>query len=89
MQRHYETPVSPHAYVGQQPPNTTLFDFNQSVDKLFQYQTKLTHSTQQLYQQMTYVLENIASSSTFQENQQFINDILILKLRILNLLMTG
>ena len=34
-QRSYETPVSPHAYVGQQPPNSTPFDFNQSIVELF------------------------------------------------------
>ena len=27
LQRPYEVPVSPHAYVGQQPPNLTPFDF--------------------------------------------------------------
>ena len=45
-QRPYETPVSPHVYVGKQPPNLTPFDFNQSVAELFRCQTKLTHSTQ-------------------------------------------
>ena len=42
----YETPVSPYAYVGQQPPNPTPFDFNQSVVKLFRHETELPHSTQ-------------------------------------------
>ena len=27
-QRPYETPVSPHVYVNQQPPNLTPFNFN-------------------------------------------------------------
>ena len=40
-QRPYETPVSSHAYVGQQPPNLTPFDFNQSVVKLFQHQSQI------------------------------------------------
>ena len=31
LQRPYEIPVSPHAYVGQHPPNPTPFDFIQSV----------------------------------------------------------
>ena len=44
-QRLYETPVSLHAYVSQQPPYLTPFDFNQSVVKLFRHQTELTHST--------------------------------------------
>ena len=39
-QKPYETPVSPHAYVGQHPPNPILFYFNQSVVKLIRYQTK-------------------------------------------------
>ena len=38
---------------------------------------------------MTDDVKNIARSSSFQENQHFINDIPILKLRTLNLLMTG
>ena len=46
LQRPYETPVSPYAYVGQQQPNPTQFDFNKLVVKLFRCQTKLTHSTQ-------------------------------------------
>ena len=38
---------------------------------------------------MTDALENVARSSTFQENQYFINDIPIFKLRTHNLLMIG
>ena len=30
-----ETPMSPHAYVSQQPPNQILFYSNQSVVELF------------------------------------------------------
>ena len=41
-QRLYVTPTSPHAYVNQQPPNPTPFDFNQSVVELFRCQTELT-----------------------------------------------
>ena len=37
------------------------------------------HSTQQCHKQTTDVLENIAKSSSFQENQHFINDIPIFK----------
>ena len=78
-QRPYETPTSPHAYVNQQPPNQTPFDFNQSIVELLRHHTELTHSTQQLHQQTTDVLSNIAKSSSFQENQHFINDIPIFK----------
>ena len=46
---------------------------------MFKCHTKLTHSTQQLHQQTTDALENIAKSSSFQENQHFINDIPIFK----------
>ena len=74
MQRPYGRPASPHANVGQQPPYPTPFDFNQSVVKLFRWQTKLTHSTQQLQQLTTDALENKAKSSSFWENQHFIND---------------
>ena len=49
LQRPYETPVSPHAYVGQQPPNLTPFDFIQSIVGLFGHQTELTCSTQSLH----------------------------------------
>ena len=45
-QKPYETSVTPHAYVNQQPPNLIPFDFNQSVFKLFRCQTELTPSTQ-------------------------------------------
>ena len=79
LQRLYETPVSPHAYVGQQPSNLTPLDFNQSVVELFRCQTKLTHSIQCLHQQTTNTLENIAKSSSFQENQHFINEIPIFR----------
>ena len=48
LHRPYETPVSPHVYIGQQPPNLSLFDFNQSLVKLIQCQTELTHRTQDL-----------------------------------------
>ena len=78
-QRPYETPTSPQAYVNQQPPNQTSFDFGQSVVELFRYQTKLTHSTWQLHQQTTDTLNNITKSSSFQEYQHFINDIPIFK----------
>ena len=46
LQGPYEIPVSPYTYVGQQPPNPTPFNFNQSVVKLFRNQTELIHSTQ-------------------------------------------
>ena len=75
MQRPYETPVSLQAYVGQQPLHLTPIDFNQSVVELFLCQTELAHSTQHLHQQMMDALDNIARSSTFKENQHFINDI--------------
>ena len=78
-QRLYEIPVYPHAYVNQQPPNLTPFDFNQSVVKLFRHQTELTHSTLLLCQQTTNTLENIGKSSSFQANQHFIDDIQIFK----------
>ena len=78
-QRPYETPVSPHTYVNQQPPNLTQFDFNQSVVALLTHQTELAHSTQWIHQQTTDTLEHIAKSSLFQENQHFINHILIFK----------
>ena len=71
--------MSLHAYVGQQPSNPIPFDFNQSAVKLFQHHTELTHSTQHVHQQMTGSLENIARSSTFQENWHFINDIPMFK----------
>ena len=64
-QRPYVTPASPHAYVNQQPPNQTTFQFNQLVVELFRCQTKLTCSTQWLHQQITDALENIAKSSSF------------------------
>ena len=67
-QRPCETPVFPHAYVNQQPPNPTPFDFNQSIVELFRHKTELTCSTQWLHQQTTDALENIARSSSFQEN---------------------
>ena len=60
-------------------PNKTSFDLNQSVVELFRRQTELTHSTQQLHQQTTDALNNIAKSSSFQENQHFICDIPIFK----------
>ena len=78
-QRPYETPTSSHAYVNQQCPNQTSFDLNQSVVELFRRQTKLTHSTQWLHQQTTDALNNIAKSSSFQENQHFISGIFIFK----------
>ena len=43
-QRPYETPVSPHAYVNQQPPIPTPFDLYQSVVELFCCQNKLMHN---------------------------------------------
>ena len=78
-QRPYEMATPPHAYVNQQPSNLIPFDFNQYSIKLFRDQTELTHSTQWFHQQTTDALEDIAKSSSFQENQQFINDILTLK----------
>ena len=45
-QRPYETPTSPHAYVNQQSPNQTPFNFNQSIVELFRCQTEVLHSTQ-------------------------------------------
>ena len=78
-QRPYEIPTSPHAYVNQQHPNQTPFNFNQSIIKLFICQTNLTHSTQWLNQQATNALNNTAKSSSFHENQHFINDIPIFK----------
>ena len=51
------------------------------VFELFQRQTELTHSTQQLHQQTAHALNNIAKSSLFQENQHFISDISIFKAR--------
>ena len=71
--------TSPHAYLNQQSPNETSFNFNQSTVELFWRQTKLTHCTQWLYQQTTDTLNNIAKSSLFQENQHFISDIPIFK----------
>ena len=79
LQRPYETPTSPHAYVKQHASNQTTFDFNQSIAELFKRQTELTHSTQQLHQQTTDALNNIAKSSSFQENHHFISDIPIFK----------
>ena len=70
--------MSAHAYLNQQPPNQT-FNFYQSVIRLFRHQTELTHSTQCLHQQTTYVLNNIAISSSLHENLHFINDIPIFK----------
>ena len=81
LHRPYETPISPHADVNQQPPNQTSFDFNQCVVELFRRQTELTHSTQWLHQQTTDALNNIAKSSLFQENQHFISDKLIFKVK--------
>ena len=78
-QRPYETHTSPHAYVNQQPPNQTFFDFKKSVIELFRCPTELAHSTQCLHQQTTEVLNNIAKSSLLQENLYFINDISIFK----------
>ena len=46
---------------------------------MFRHQTKLTHSSQQLHQKTTDALEYIAKSSSFQEDQNFINDIPIFK----------
>ena len=46
---------------------------------MFRRQTELTHSTQWLHQQTTDVLNNIAKSSSFQENQHFINNIVLFK----------
>ena len=74
-------PLSAHAYVAQESPNLTLFDFNQFVVELFRCQTELTHSTQWLHQQTVVTLENIAKSFSFQENQHFINDIPISKVK--------
>ena len=84
-QRPYEAPTSPHAYVNQQPPNPTPFDFNQSIVELFRHQTKLTHNTQQLHQPTTDALENIAKSSSF----HFFTIYPSLKLKTPNLLMAG
>ena len=79
LQRPYETHTFHHAYVNQQYPNQTSFDFKQSIVELFQRCTELTHSTQQLHQQTTDALNNIAKSSSFQENYHFISDIPIFK----------
>ena len=78
-QRPYETSSCPDVYVNQQPLNLTPFDFNQSVVELVRCQTELAHSIQLLHQQTTDALEYIGKSSSFQENQLFINDIPIFK----------
>ena len=70
-----------HAYVNQQPPNSNSFHINQFVVELFRCQTKVTYSNQWLHQQTTDPLENIAKSSSFQENQYFINDLPIFKVK--------
>ena len=74
------TPIQTH--INQQtpikPPSTSI---NQLLNST--WQTKLTHSTQQT----TDVLNNIASSSSHQENLHFINDIPLFKVKICNLLM--
>ena len=67
-----EIPMPLHAYVSQQQPNLTLFHFNHSVIKFIQWQMELTHSTQHFHQQTMDASQNIARSSTFQENQHFI-----------------
>ena len=73
-----KTSTSPQAYVNQQSPNQNSFNFNQSVFELFYRKTELTHSTNWLHQQTPDALDNIARSSSFQENQHFINDIPII-----------
>ena len=78
-QRPYGTTTSHHAYVNQQPSNQTSFNFNQYIVELLRWQTELTHSAQWFHQQTTDALNNIAKSSSFQENQHFINDIPIFK----------
>ena len=35
-----KVPTSPHAYVNQQPPNPTPFNFNESIVELFRCQTR-------------------------------------------------
>ena len=73
-QRLYEPHSSPHAYVNQQSPSQTFFNFNQAIIKLFRCQTELTYSVKYLHQQTTDALTNIAKSSSLQENQHCIND---------------
>ena len=46
LQRLYETPTSPHAYVNQEPPTKTSFDFNQSAIELVRRQKEQTHRSQ-------------------------------------------
>ena len=76
LMRHVQLPIF---YVNEKISYPTPFDFNQPIVELFRHQTKLTHSTQWLYQKTTAALENIAKSLSFQENQQFINDTPIFK----------
>ena len=77
----YETPTSSNAYIIQQLLNQIPFDYNQPLVKLLRCQSKLTHSTQWLHQKNYDALENIAESSPFQENQHFISDIPIIKVK--------
>ena len=57
------------------------FQLQSSVIKLFRHQTELTDSIQYSHQQTTDALNNIAKSSSFQENLDFINNIPIFKAR--------
>ena len=89
LQRPCETSTSPQAYVNQHSPNQNTFDFNKSVFELFWWETELTHSTHQLYQQTADAWNNTAKSSSFQENQHFISDIPIFKAKDPQLLKSG
>ena len=70
---------TPHTYTNQEYPSQTTTDINKSIVEHFRPQTELTHNTQLLYQQTTGALNNIAPSSSFQENLCFINDSPIFK----------
>ena len=73
---------TPQTYTNQHDPSQTTTNFNKSILELFRHQMKLTHSIQLiqlLHQQTTDALNNIAISSSLQENLYFIYDIPIFK----------
>ena len=85
--RTYKAHTPPQSYTKQQHANQTLSNFSESVIELFRHQTELTQSTQCLHQQTTDALNNIAKSSSLQENLHFINHIPIFKAKDPNLSM--
>ena len=72
---------TPQTYTNQHDPSQATTNFNKSVVEFFRCQMELTHSAQLLHQQTRDALNNIAKTSSIQENLHFINDIPILKVK--------